>query len=66
MGTGKNVVVFRSEATSRIVCRNRSWTAIGVLARTRAACASFSAAFDLLHPLSNPRRAIVTAPDRVS
>ena len=45
MGTGKKVVVFRSEATSRIVCRNRSWTAIGVLARTRAACASFCAAW---------------------
>src|SRR4029453_5778642 len=46
MGIGKKVVVCRSEATSRIVWRNRSWTAIGVCARTEAAWASFSAAWN--------------------
>ena len=46
MGIGKNVVVLRSEATSRIVWRNRSWTAMGVWARTIAAWASFSAAWN--------------------
>ena len=45
MGIGKKVVVFRSDATSRIVWRNRSWTAIGVRASTSAAWASFSAAW---------------------
>ena len=44
--SGKNVVVFRSEATSRMVWRNRSCTAMGVWARTRAACESFSAAWN--------------------
>ena len=45
MGTGKKVVVFRSEATSRMVWRKRSWTAIGVADSTWAAWASFSAAW---------------------
>src|SRR5206468_1352816 len=44
-GNGKNVVVFRSDATSRMVCRYRSCTAMGKRARTSAASLSLAAAW---------------------
>ena len=43
-GSGKKVVVDRSEAISRMVCRYRSWTAIGCRVRTSAASDSLAAA----------------------
>lgn len=44
IGTGKNVVVLCSLEISRIVCRKRSWSAIGSLLIIAAACTIFSAA----------------------
>jgi hypothetical protein len=44
IGTGRNVVVLCSLAISRMVCRNRSCSAIGSLLIIAAACTIFSAA----------------------
>ena len=44
IGTGKNVVVLCSLEISRMVCRKRSWSAIGSLLIIAAAWTIFSAA----------------------
>jgi len=46
MGTGRNVVVLCSLEISRMVCRNRSWSAMGSLLIMAAACTIFSAAWN--------------------